>query len=118
MKWLIFAKKEGEKKDATDFENLLRRVRSKGSNPYERTDDARCFLCTWCSARDIKDATSRAEAFKTDFRELHGVFSELVDVDGWGDIRNLCGIVDFESVVAVRHPQAFFAQTIVKTAQK
>ena len=69
----------------------------RADDPYDRTDDARRFLCAWCSIPDKKDATPRAEwQFKTDFRELHGSFPELVDESGCGwYIRYLHGIVNF-----------------------
>ena len=69
----------------------------RDSDPYERTDDARRFLCAWCSIPDKKNATPRAEwQFKTDFRELHDAFPELVDESGCGwYIRHLHGIVNF-----------------------
>ena len=69
----------------------------KGGDPYERTDDARRALCAWCSTPDKKNATPRAEwQFKTDFRELHSAFHELVDENGCGwYIRHLRGIADF-----------------------
>lgn len=70
---------------------------AKDGDPYERTDDARRFLCAWCSIPDKKNAAPRAEwHFKTDFRELHGEFPELVDENGCGwYIRHLHGIVNF-----------------------
>lgn len=54
-------------------------------------------LCAWCSIPDKKNATPRAEwQFKTDFRELHDEFPELVDENGCGwYIRHLHGIADF-----------------------
>lgn len=69
----------------------------KGGDPYEHTDDARNALCAWCSIPDKKNAAPRAEwQFKTDFRELHDAFPELVDADGCGwYIRHLRGIADF-----------------------
>ena len=71
----------------------------KGGDPYEHTDDARRFLCAWCSIPDKKNATPRAEwQFKTDFRELHDAFPELVDKNGCGwYIRHLRGISNFIS---------------------
>ena len=70
---------------------------AKDSDPYAHTDDARRFLCAWCSIPGKKDAAPRAEwQFKTDFRELHGEFPELVDENGYGwYIRHLHGIVNF-----------------------
>ena len=69
----------------------------RADDPYERTDDARRALCVWCSIPDKKNATPRAEwQFRTDFRELHDAFPELVDKDGCGwYIRHLRGIADF-----------------------
>ena len=69
----------------------------KGGDPYDHTDDARRALCAWCSIPDKKNAAPRAEwQFKTDFRELHDAFPELVDKDGYGwYIRHLRGIADF-----------------------
>ena len=69
----------------------------RADDPYERTDDARRALCVWCSIPDKKNATPRAEwQFRTDFRELHGAFPELVDESGCGGyIRHLRGIADF-----------------------
>lgn len=69
----------------------------RADDPYERTDDARHFLCAWSSIPDKKNATPKAEwQFKTDFRELHDAFHELVDADGCGwYIRHLRGITDF-----------------------
>ena len=69
----------------------------RADDPYERTDDARHFLCAWSSIPDKKNATPKAEwQFKTDFRELHDAFHELVDADGYGwYIRHLRGITDF-----------------------
>ena len=69
----------------------------RADDPYERTDDARRFLCAWCSIPDKKNATPRAEwQFKTDFRELHDAFPELVDKDGCGwYIRHLHDIANF-----------------------
>ena len=69
----------------------------RADDPYERTDDARRFLCAWCSIPDKKNAAPRTEwQFRTDFRELHGAFHELVDANGCGwYIRHLRGIADF-----------------------
>lgn len=69
----------------------------RADDPHERTDDARHFLCAWSSIPDKKNATPRAEwQFKTDFRELHDAFPELVDADGCGwYIRHLHDIANF-----------------------
>ena len=69
----------------------------RADDPYERTDDARRFLCAWCSIPDKTNAAPKAEwQFKTDFRELHDAFPELVDKNGCGwYIRHLRGISNF-----------------------
>lgn len=69
----------------------------KDGDPYERTDDTLRALCAWCSIPDKKNATPKAEwQFKTDFRELHDEFPELVNENGCGwYIRHLHGIVSF-----------------------
>ncbi len=69
----------------------------RADDPYERTDDARRFLCAWCSIPDKTNAAPKAEwQFKTDFRELHDAFPELVDKGGCGwYVRHLHGITDF-----------------------
>lgn len=69
----------------------------KDDDLYECTDYAHRALCAWCSIPDKKNAAPKAEwQFKTDFRELHGEFPELVDENGCGwYIRHLHGIVDF-----------------------
>ncbi len=69
----------------------------RDSDPYDRTDDTRRFLCAWCSIPDKKNAAPRAEwQFRTDFRELHGAFPELVDENGCGwYIRHLHSIANF-----------------------
>ncbi len=69
----------------------------KDGNPYDRTDYVRRALCAWCSIPNKKNVTPKAEwQFKTDFRELHGEFPELVDENGYGwYIRHLHGIVNF-----------------------
>lgn len=69
----------------------------RADDPYERTDDARRFLCAWSSIPDKKNATPRAEwQFRTDFRELQGAFPELVDENGCGwYIRHLHDIANF-----------------------
>lgn len=54
-------------------------------NPRSRIDYTRRALCAWCSVPDKKTAAPReAWQFKTDFRELHQEFPDLVDEDGLG----------------------------------
>lgn len=48
----------------------------------ERT---RNTLCAWCSIPESKTAAPHKEwQYRTDFRELHGAFPELVDENGAG----------------------------------
>ena len=54
-------------------------------NPGDKIDYARRALCAWCSVPDKKKASPREDwKFKSDFRELHGEFPELVDENGTG----------------------------------
>ena len=55
-----------------------------GAYPYSRTDLARRALCAWCSIPDRKTAPREDWQFRTDFRELHEEFPELVDAQGRG----------------------------------
>lgn len=48
-------------------------------------DYARLALCAWCSIPDKKTAAPKEEwQIMTDFRDLHGEFTELVDAKGQG----------------------------------
>ena len=54
-------------------------------NPRSRIDYVRRALCAWCSVPDRKTATPKETwQFKTDFRDLHQEFPDLVDEDGTG----------------------------------
>ena len=54
-------------------------------NPCDRIDYARRALCAWCSVPDRKTATPKETwQFKTDFRDLHQEFPDLVDENGSG----------------------------------
>ena len=54
-------------------------------NPCSHIDYARRALCSWCSVPDRKTATHKETwQFKTDFRDLHQEFPDLVDGDGTG----------------------------------
>jgi hypothetical protein len=52
-------------------------------DPYERTEEARRFLCAWCSL-PYETVSNKALAFHTSFPELHNDFSSIVDEDGAG----------------------------------
>lgn len=66
-------------------------------NPRDRIDYARRALCAWCSVPDTKKASPKEDwKFKSDFRELHGEFPELVDENGAGWFcRHVHGIAKF-----------------------
>ena len=52
-------------------------------DPYERTEEARCFLCAWCSL-PYEAVTNKALKFHTSFPELHSEFPNIVDENGAG----------------------------------
>ena len=52
-------------------------------DPYERTDEARDFLCAWCSL-PYETVSNKALAFHTSFPELHSEFPNIVDENGAG----------------------------------
>ena len=52
-------------------------------DPYARTEDARRFLCAWCSL-PYETVSNKALAFHTSFPELHNEFPEIVDKNGAG----------------------------------
>ena len=60
-------------------------------------DRAYRALCAWCSIPDKKENATREEwQYKSDFRELHGEFPELVTEDGQGWFyRHVHGIADY-----------------------
>ena len=52
-------------------------------DPYERTEEARRFLCAWCSL-PYETVSNKALAFHTSFPELHSKFPNIVDESGAG----------------------------------
>ena len=52
-------------------------------DPYERTEEARRFLCAWCSL-PYETVSNKALAFHTSFPELHSEFPDIVDENGTG----------------------------------
>ena len=52
-------------------------------DPYERTEEARHFLCAWCSL-PYEAVTNKALKFHTSFPELHSEFPNIVDENGAG----------------------------------
>lgn len=79
-----------------------------GESDIER---ARSALCAWCSIPEMKKASPREGwQFRTDYRELHVSFPELVDEEGRGWFyRHVHGICDLVKA----HPEV-----ISKPAQK
>ncbi|MBR4049548.1 MAG: hypothetical protein IKK09_03545 [Clostridia bacterium] len=52
-------------------------------DPYTRTEEARRFLCAWCSL-PYEAVTNKALKFHTSFTELHSEFPNIVDENGAG----------------------------------
>ena len=73
-----------------NFEGMVRilTIIARGYMFRERMPNiefARQALCAWCSIPDSKNATPREVwQSKSDFRELHEAFPELVDENGGG----------------------------------
>ena len=52
-------------------------------DPYTRIEEARKFLCAWCSL-PYETVSNKALKFHTSFPELHGKFPDIVDENGAG----------------------------------
>ena len=52
-------------------------------DPYERIENARQFLCAWCSL-PYETVANKALTFHTSFPELHSEFHDIVDENGAG----------------------------------
>ena len=67
----------------------------QGDEP--QIDRARRALCAWCSIPDAKKAPPKKEGqSRTDYRELHEEFPELVDENGGGWFyRHVHSVIDF-----------------------
>lgn len=52
-------------------------------DPYTRTEEARRFLCAWCSL-PYETVSNKALKFHTSFPELHSEFTNIVDESGAG----------------------------------
>ena len=52
-------------------------------DPYTRTEEARRFLCAWCSL-PYETVTNKVLKFHTSFPELHSEFPNIVDENGAG----------------------------------
>ena len=52
-------------------------------DPYDRTEEARRFLCAWCSL-PYETVTNKVLKFHTSFPELHNEFPNIVDENGAG----------------------------------
>ena len=55
----------------------------RADDPYERTEETRCFLCAWCSL-PYETVTNKVLKFHTSFPELHSKFPNIVDENGAG----------------------------------
>ena len=55
----------------------------RADDPYERTEEARHFLCAWCSL-PYETVGNKALTFHTSFPELHSEFPNIVDENGAG----------------------------------
>lgn len=72
--------------------------------PRSRIEYARRALCAWCSVPDSKKAAPKEERqFRSDFRELHEEFPELVDKSGGGWFYNHVHAVER---FILQHPDA------------
>ena len=61
---------------------------SLADDPRSRIEYARRALCAWCSIPDVQGAAPKKDwQFRTDFRDLHDEFPELVDENGGGWFR-------------------------------
>lgn len=77
------------------FSIIARGYMHGGSSPD--IDRAYRALCAWCSIPDKKETAAREEwQYKSDFRELHDEFPELVTADGQGWFyRHVHGVADY-----------------------
>lgn len=87
-----------------NFEGLNRILTILARGFLPDLDRARDALCAWCSIPDSKNATPKEEwQGRTDFRELHKGFPELVDENGAGWFyRHVHGVAEF----MLAHPDA------------
>ena len=51
--------------------------------PYDRTDEARRFLCVWCSL-PYEAVTNKDLPYHTSFPEIHNEFPDIIDKNGAG----------------------------------
>lgn len=70
----------------------------------DRIDYTCRVLCAWCCVPDKKKISPKEDwQFKSDFRELHGEFPELVDANGAGWFcRHVHNIVQFMKIILIR----------------
>ena len=70
---------------------------SLADDPRNRIEYARRALCAWCSVPDVQGTTPKKDwQFRTDFRNLHNEFPELVDENGGGWFwRHVHRVADF-----------------------
>lgn len=87
-----------------NFEGMSRILTILARGYLPDIDRARDALCAWCSIPDSKKATPKEEwQSRTDFRDLHDTFPELVDGNGAGWFyRHVHGVAEF----VLAHPDA------------
>ncbi len=66
------------------FRILARGYLFGGDDPYENVAYARRALCAWCSVPTKEKVPENKPGLKTNFKEYHGEFPELVDEKGAG----------------------------------
>lgn len=65
-------------------------------DPRNRLELAHHAMCAWCSIPDDEDMQRQSWSHRTDFRELHEEFPDLVDAEGRGWFyRHYCAVMDF-----------------------
>lgn len=105
-----------------NFEGLGRILTILARGYLPDMERARNALCAWCSIPDSKNATPKKEwQYKTDFRELHGDFPELVDENGAGWFyRHVHSVARFvlENPDAVRKGYTEYAEAIERKFDK
>ena len=79
-----------------NFEGMNRILTILARGYLPDIERARNALCAWCSIPDSKKSTPKEEwQSKTDFRDLHDAFPELVDENGAGWFyRHAHGVAD------------------------
>ena len=65
-------------------------------DPRSRLEQAHRAMCAWCSIPDDEEMDRQSWSHRTDFRELHKEFPDLVDAEGRGWFyQHYCAVMDF-----------------------